>query len=138
MNFVTLVDLEDRVTEAVMGFEQHGFGVPVLRVRCDPALGEPVYFPSCTADPDLALVLWPDEWLTHASLVEATHIYLRRSGELGPVQDKVNVCHWTPLESCYRLMQDAQPVELVPNEMGPVFLYPDGEVRCEVITNGRR
>jgi hypothetical protein len=138
MNFVTITDLENQVTEAVVGFEQHGFGIPVLRVRCDPALGEPVHFPSCTADPDLALVLWPGERLTHAALVKAIHIYLRRSGELGPVQDEMSICRWMPLEPRSRLAQDAQPVKLIPDETRPVFLYPDGEVRCEVIDNGRR
>jgi hypothetical protein len=138
MNFVTIADLEDRVTEAVLGFEQHGFGVAVLRVRCDPTLGESVYFPPCTADPDLALILWPGERLTQAALVEATCIYLHRSGELGPVRGEVNVCRWAPLEPCPRLVQDAQPVKHAPNEMGPVFLHPSGEIRCEVINNGCR
>ena len=133
MNFVTIADLENQVTEAVVGFEQHSFGIPVLRVRCDPALGEPMYFPPCTADSDLALILWPVERLTHAALVEATHIYLHRSGELGPVQGEVNVCRWTPLEPRSRLAQNAQSVKLIPSEMGPVFLCPDGEMRCEVL-----
>ena len=107
MNFVTIADLENQVTEAVVGFEQHGFGVPVLRVRCNPAIGEPVYFPPCTADPDrsaersrrsLALVLWPDGWLTQETLVEATHLYLRCSGEWGPVRDEdVVIRRWAPL-----------------------------------------
>jgi len=30
MDFVTIADLENRVTEAVLGFEQHDFGVAVL------------------------------------------------------------------------------------------------------------
>ena len=53
MNFVTVTDLACRPSEAVLGFEQHGFGVPVLRIQCNPALDEPVYFSPCTADPDL-------------------------------------------------------------------------------------
>jgi len=138
LNFVTIADLESQVTEAVLGFEQHGFGISVLRVRCDSTLREPVYFPPCMADSDLALILWPVERLTHAALVEATHIYLHRSGELGPVQGEVNVCRWTPLEPRSRLARDAQPVKLIPDKTGPVFLYPDGEVRCEVIDNGHR
>jgi hypothetical protein len=59
MDFVTVTDLACRPTEAVLGFEQHGFGVPVLRVRCDPALDEPVYFPPCTADSDRSAELAP-------------------------------------------------------------------------------
>jgi len=59
MNFVTITDLACRPPEAVLGFEQHGFGVAVLRVRCDPALDEPVYFPPCTADPDRSAELAP-------------------------------------------------------------------------------
>jgi hypothetical protein len=65
MNFITLVDLERRPTEAVLGYEQHGFGVPVLRVRCEPSVGEPVYYGPCTADPDLVLVVLPDASATH-------------------------------------------------------------------------
>jgi hypothetical protein len=74
MNFVTITDLARRPTEVVLGFEQHAdpadlsFGAAVLRVRCNPALNEPAYFPPCTADPDLPLVLLPDGWLTHGAL----------------------------------------------------------------------
>ena len=56
MNFVTTADLESGVTEALVGFEQHGFGVAVLRVRCKLVIGKPVYFPPCTGDPGLARV----------------------------------------------------------------------------------
>jgi hypothetical protein len=98
MDFVTITDLACCPTEAVLGFEQHRFGVPVLRVRCEPAVGEPVYFPPCTADPDLALVLLPERWLTHNALVEATRLYLRCSGEWGPIQDEDIIIHrWSPV-----------------------------------------
>ncbi len=103
---MTIADLENQVTEAVLGFEQHGFGVPVLLVHCNPEVGEPVYFPPCTADPNrsaersrrsLALVLWPDGWLTQEALVEATRLYLRCSGEWGPVRGEDVVIHrWSP------------------------------------------
>jgi hypothetical protein len=35
MNLVAIADLACRPIEAVLGFEQHGFGVPVLRIRCN-------------------------------------------------------------------------------------------------------
>jgi hypothetical protein len=96
VNFITVANLESGVTEAVVGFEQHGFGVPVLRVKCEPAIGEPVYFPPCTADPDLALVILPDRYLTLNALRDATRLYLRLSGELGPVSGDVNIRRWAP------------------------------------------
>ena len=85
---MAIVDLEGRVTEAVLDFEQHGVGAPVLQMRRNPAVDEPVYFPPCTADPDLALVLLPDGWLTQEALITAARLYLRRSGERGPAQDE--------------------------------------------------
>jgi len=36
MNLVTVADLAHRPTEAVLGFEQHGFGVAVLRLHLRP------------------------------------------------------------------------------------------------------
>jgi len=36
MNLVTIADLAHRPTEAVLGFEQHGFGVAVLRLHPRP------------------------------------------------------------------------------------------------------
>ena len=127
MNFVTVADLACRPTEAVLGFEQHSFGVPVLRVRCNPALDEPVYFPPCTADPDLALVLLPDGWLTYGALVEAACIYLRCSGEWGPVRgngEEVAIYYWVP-------RADRQSGDGL-----PVFLHPDGEMACEIAMLG--
>jgi hypothetical protein len=128
MDFVTVADLACRPIEAVLGFEQHAdladpsFGVAVLRVRCNPALDGPAYFPPCTADPDLALVLLPDGWLTHGALVEAARVYLRRSGEWGPVLgrgEEVIVRYWMP-------RADRQ------SDGGlPVFLHPDGEMVCQ-------
>jgi len=122
MNFVTVTDLVCRPTEAMLGFEQHGFGVSVLRVQCNAALDEPAYFPPCTADPDLALVLLPDGWLTHGALVEAARLYLRCSGEWGPVRgmgEEVIVRYWTPRANRQ-------------SDGGlPVFLHPDGEMACE-------
>jgi hypothetical protein len=98
MHFAIVADLENQAVEAVVGFEEHGFGVPVLRVYCEPAVGEPVYFPPCTADPDLALVLLPERWLTQGALVEATRLYLRCSGEWGPIHGKNVVIHrWSPV-----------------------------------------
>jgi hypothetical protein len=125
MKFVTVADLKRRPAEAVLGFEQHGFGVPVLRVQCNPALDEPVYFPPCTADPDLALVLLPDGWLTHGALVEAARVYLRCSGEWGPVRgrgEEVTIRYWMP-------KADRQSGDRL-----PVFLHPDGEMACEALT----
>ena len=129
MNFVTIADLENQVTEAVLGFEQHGFGVPVLLVHCNPEVGEPVYFPPCTADPNLALVLWPDGWLTQEALVEATRLYLRCSGEWGPARDEdVVIRRWMPLVS---------PEEPALGEAGiPVFLY-EGEITCAPVCDQR-
>ena len=129
MNFVTIADLENQVTEAVVGFEEYGFGVPVLRVRCNPAIGEPMYFPPCTADLDLALVLLPNGWLTQEALVEATHLYLRCSGEWGPVRDEdVVIRRWMPL---------ASPEEPALGEAGiPVFLY-EGEITCAPVCDQR-
>ena len=125
MNFVTVTDLTSRPTEAVLGFEQHGFGIAVLRVRCNPALDEPVYFPPCTADPDLALVVLPDGWLTHGALVEAARIYLRCSGEWGPVRgngEEVTIRYWLP-------RADRQSGDGL-----PVFLHPDGKMTCEALS----
>jgi hypothetical protein len=125
MDFVTVTELACRPTEAVLGFEQHGFGVPALRVRCDPALDKPVYFPPCTADPDLALVVLPDGWLTHGALVEAARIYLRRSGEWGPVRgngEEVTIRYWLP-------RADRQSGDRL-----PVFLHPDGKMTCEALS----
>jgi hypothetical protein len=128
MDLVTVADLVHRLTEAVLGFEQHAdpadpsFGVAVLRIRHNPALDEPVYFPPCTADPDLALVPLPDSWLTHGALVEAARVYLRRSGERGPVRgrgEEVTVCYWMP-------RADWQSEDEL-----PVFLHPDGEMACQ-------
>ena len=127
MNFVTVANLENHVAEAVVGFEQHGFGVPVLRVHCEPAIGEPVYFPPCTADPDLALVILPAGYLTLDALDEATRLYLRVSGELGPVMGEVNVRRWTP-----RPGVSANPAMPQPSEGMWVFLHPEGEMMCEV------
>ena len=139
MNFVTIADLDSQVTEAVLGFEEYGFGVAVLRVRYNPAIGEPVYFPPCTADPDrsaersrrsLALVLWPDGWLTQETLVEATHLYLRCSEEWGPVRDEdVVIRRWAPL---------APPREPALGEAKrlPVFLY-EGEIVCVPVCGQR-
>jgi hypothetical protein len=127
MDFVTITDLAYRPTEAVLGFEQHGFGVPVLQVQCDPALDEPVYFPPCTADPDLALVLLPDGWLTHGALIEAARIYLRCSGEWGPVRgngEDVTIRYWVP-------RADRQSGDGL-----PVFLHPEGQMACEIATLG--
>jgi hypothetical protein len=133
MNFVTVADLARRPAKAVLGFEQHAdpadpsFGVPVLRVQCNPALDEPAYFPPCTADPDLALVLLPDGWLTHGALVEAARVYLRCSGEWGPVRgrgEEVIVRYWVP-------RTDRQSGDGL-----PVFLHPDGEMACETTTSG--
>jgi hypothetical protein len=127
MKFVTVADLKRRPLEAVIGFEQHGFGVPVLRVRCNPAIDEPAYFPPCTADLDLALVLLPDGWLTHGALVEAARVYLRCSGEWGPVRgrgEEVTVRYWVPR------------VDRQPDDRLPVFLHPDGEMACETTTPG--
>jgi hypothetical protein len=127
MHFVTIIDLACCPTEAVLGFEQHSFGVPVLRIQCDPALDEPVYFPPCTADPDLALVVLPDGWLTHGALVEAVRIYLRCSGEWGPVRsngEEVAIYYWVP-------RRDRQSGDGL-----PVFLHPDGEMACEISTSG--
>jgi hypothetical protein len=100
VRFVTIADLDRRPTEAVLGFEQHGFGVPVLRVRCCPEVAEPAYFDPCTVDADLALVVVPDGWLTEGALVEAARIYLRRSGDWGPTRGRgedVTIGFWTPL-----------------------------------------
>jgi len=127
MDFVTITDLVHRPTETVMGFEQHGFGVPVLRLQCNPALDEPAYFPPCTADPDLALVLLPDGWLTRGVLVEAVRIYLRCSGEWEPVRgrgEEVTVRYWMPRAD--RQSDDGLQV----------FLHPDGEMVCEIATSG--
>ena len=133
MKFVTVAGLKRRPTEAVLGFEQHAdpadpsFGVPVLQVRCNPALNEPAYFPPCTADPDLALVLLPDGWLTHGALVEAARVYLRCSGEWGPVRgrgEEVIVRYWVPR------------VDRQPDDSLPVFLHPDGEMACEITIPG--
>ena len=127
MDFVTITDLACRPPEAVLGFEQHGFGVAVLRVRCDPALDEPVYFPPCTADPDLALLLLPDGWLTHGALVEAARIYLRCSGEWGPVRgngEEVTIRYWVP-------RRDRQSGDGL-----PVFLHPDGQMACGIAMLG--
>ena len=133
MNFVTITDLACRPIEAVLGFEQHAdpadpsFGVAVLRVRCNPALDELAYFPPCTADPDLALVLLPDGWLTHGALVEAARVYLRCSGEWGPVRgrgEEVVISCWVP-------QADRQSGDGL-----PVFLHPDGEIVCEIATPG--
>ena len=98
MHFAIVADMNNKVIEAVVGFEEHGFGVPVLRVRCEPAVGEPVYFPPCTADPDLALVLLPERWLTQEALVNATRLCLHCSEEWGPTQDEDVVIHrWSPV-----------------------------------------
>lgn len=125
-DFVTIADLESRVTEAVVGFEQHGFGVPVLRVKCEPAVGEPVYFSPCTADPDLALVVLPDEWLTLDALRDATRLYLHLSGELGPVQGELSVRRWVPRDGI------SSPEVPRPSEGVWIFLHPEGELACEV------
>jgi hypothetical protein len=128
MKFVTVAGLKRRPTEAVLGFEQHAdpadpsFGVAVLRVRCNPALDELAYFPPCTADPDLALVLLPDGWLTHGALVGAARVYLRCSGEWGPVRgrgEEVIVRYWVP-------RADRQSGNWL-----LVFLHPDGEIVCK-------
>jgi hypothetical protein len=124
MDFVTITDLARRPTETVLGFEQYGFGVAVLRVHCNPALDEPAYFPPCTADPDLALVLLPDSWLTHGALVEAARVYLRCSGEWGPARGKgeeVTIRYWMPR------------VDRQSDDGLPVFLHPDGEMVCEAL-----
>ena len=126
MDFVTIADLESRVTEAVVGFEQHGFGVAVLRVKCEPAVGEPVYFSPCTADPDLALVVLPDEWLTLDALRDATRLYLHLSGELGPVQGELSVRRWVPRDGI------SSPEVPRPSEGVWIFLHPEGELACEV------
>ena len=121
---MTITDLECCPTRAVLGFQQHGFGVAVLRVHCKPAVGEPVYFPPCTADPDRALVLLPDGRLTHGALVEAARVYLRCSGEWGPVRGKgeeVAIRYWVP-------RADRQSGDGL-----PVFLHPDGEMACEAL-----
>jgi len=133
MNFVTITDLARRPIEAVLGFEQHAdpadpsFGVAVLRVWCNPALDEPAYFPPCTADPDLALVLLPDGWLTHGALIEAARVYLRCSGEWGPVRgrgEEVIVRYWVP------------GVDQQSDGGLSVFLHPDGKMTCEIATLG--
>ena len=127
MDFVTVTDLAHHPTEVVLGFEQRGFGVPVLRVGCNPALDEPAYFQPCAADPDLALVLLPDGWLTHGALVEAARVYLRCSGEWGPMRgrgEEVIVRYWVPR------------VDRQPNDRLPVFLHPDGEMACETVDSG--
>jgi hypothetical protein len=131
MDFITITDLAHHPTEAVLGFEQHAdpadpsFGVAVLRVQCNPALDEPAYFPPGTADPDLALVLLPDGWLTHGALVEAARVYLRCSGEWGPVRgwgEEVAIRYRMP-------RADRQSGDGL-----PVFLYPDGEMAGEALT----
>lgn len=131
MNFVIIADLDSQVTEAVVGFEQHGFGVPVLRVRCNPAIGEPMYFPPCTADLDLALVLLPNGWLTQEALVEATHLYLRCSGEWGPVRDEdVVIRRWDPLAPPREpVLGEAERACPEIDEGSSVFLY-EGEIVC--------
>jgi hypothetical protein len=126
VHFVTVANLEEQPTEAVLGFEQHGFGVAVLRVQCNPALDEPVYFPPCTGDPDLALVLLPGEWLTETTLVEAARTYLCQSREWGPVQgsgEDVCVHRWVPVVSRHRGDQGEDGVR--------VFLHPEGELTCK-------
>jgi len=60
---VAIVDLESRVTEVVLGFEQHGVGASVLQMRRNPAVDAPVFL-TLHGDPDLALALLPDGWLT--------------------------------------------------------------------------
>ncbi len=129
MNFVTIADLQDGATETVVGFEQHGFGVPVLRVLCEPALEEPLYFPPCEADPDMALVLMPCGKLTEETLAEGVRVYARRSDEREPMHGAEVVLHrWAPLDA-------PQTAELVPNELGSVFLHPLGEMRCKQLSS---
>jgi hypothetical protein len=65
MDFVTIADLARRPIKAVLGFEQHAdpadpsFSMPVLRVRCKPALDEPACLPPGTADPNRSAELTP-------------------------------------------------------------------------------
>jgi hypothetical protein len=133
VDLVTITDLAHHPTEAVLGFEQHGFGVAVLRVRCEPAVEEPAYFPPCTADPDLAQVLLPDGWLTHGALIEAARVYLRCSGEWGPVRgggEDVCIRYWTPQP----LRSPDVPASNDAARLH-VFLCPEGEMACEVTTD---
>jgi hypothetical protein len=45
-------------------------------------------------------VLLPGGWLTHGALVEAARVYLRHSGEWGPVRgegEEVAIRYWMPM-----------------------------------------
>jgi len=110
-------------------------------VRCNPAIDEPVYFPPYTADPDLALVLLPDGWLTRGALIEAARVYLRRSEEWGPTWgrgEEVNVRRWVPQTNQRRELSHGTQSEgpaLSEVEGLPVFLHPDGEIVCKEAQN---
>lgn len=106
---------------------QHSFGVPVLRVLCEPELEGPVYFSPCEADPDMALVLVPCSKLTEETLAEAVSIYARRSDSQEPMHGvEASIHQWAPLDA-------PQDAELVPDEVGPVFLHSRGEMRCKQV-----
>ena len=99
MKFVTVVDLNARPAEAVLGIEQYGFGVPTVRVRCNADIDEPMYFAPCTADPDLGLAVVPGPWLTESALLEAAALHVAESGDFGPTDGPADVglVYWSPV-----------------------------------------
>ena len=65
--------------------------------------------------------------MSHGALVEAARIYLRCSGEWGPVRgngEEVTICYWVPRAD--RQSGDGMPV----------FLHPEGQMACEIATLG--